>query len=90
MSSLPPFFSEFIYRIVNRQDQAITHRIRLYSTPVQLWLSTTDPSDIEMRKERTHALVEQGVEQREAEDRALRALAKEYPYGSKYVLEDDD
>ena len=66
VSSLPPFFSECFYLYRNKQDISVAGKVRLYSNPISLWISTTHPTDKIMRAEYTNKYIEQGKTPEEA------------------------
>jgi type IV secretory pathway VirB4 component len=84
-SSLPPFYSEIFYRMITKTDQSYSGRFRLMSNPVALWIATTQPNDVDMKRETIGKYLKQTNDNRmEATRLALVELAKEYPYGSQY------
>lgn len=86
VSSLPPFFSECFYRLINKQDKSYSGKFRLVSNPVALWLATTNPHDVNMKRPLIAKYVKAGADRIEATRRAVVELAQEYPYGSEYIV----
>jgi hypothetical protein len=86
VSSLPPFYSECFYRLRTATNQPYSGIFRLYSSPVAIWLASTEPSDITLR-ERTikNHLSDSNGDRITATRRAVRQLSQEYPYGSRYA-----
>ncbi|MEQ9223829.1 MAG: TraC family protein [Salinisphaeraceae bacterium] len=82
--SVTPFYTEFLYLARTTDNRNYTGSVRLYSNPVTLWLSSTQPDDRTMREDRINAYLKKGLEPQEARRRAIVELAEEYPYGSRY------
>lgn len=87
VSSLPPFFSEVFYRQKLSTDRFYSGVFRIYSAPVPLWIATTDADDVELRRERVAAYIGSGLSPTEARRRSIVDLASEYPYGSRYQID---
>lgn len=87
VSSLPPFFSEIFYRYKNKEDRYIPGKIRLYSNPISYWSSTTHPIDKAYRRKFTEKYLKR-YERADAKRRAIAHLARKYPYGARYNVEE--
>lgn len=88
VASLPPFFSEIFYRQRLNSDRYYSGVFRLYSAPVPLWIATSDPIDKTRRKNLIEEKLKAGVDPSEARRQAIRELAEQYPYGSRYEVKD--
>ncbi len=85
VSSLPPYYSEVYYRAIMDDDRPYSGKFRVVSNPVSLWIGTTTPEDVEIRKARIKEKKEQGMTAMQAQRAAIIELSKEYPYGSRYA-----
>lgn len=83
IASLPPFFTECFYHMIDDTERAVDGKFRLYSNPLALWTATTDPTDRDLRdnlfKEYARHLPEA-----QARVKALRELSEKYPFGYRY------
>lgn len=80
VASLPPFFSEWFYRMLTDKDVPYSGKVRLYSNPLALWTATTTPDDRKLRQDRVNELMK-ALAPAEARRVALTELAKQYPFG---------
>jgi len=84
VASLPPYYTEFLYRFRRMTGDFRSGTVRLYSNPVSLWLSTTAPGDKALRSDYTKEYRNKGYAMRDARRMAIEQLAYEYPFGSKF------
>jgi hypothetical protein len=83
--SVRPYFQEFFYFMRPTKGGGKNGKVRLYSSPLVYWMSTTHPSDVVPREARVKELETQGMATQEARRLASKQLAKEYPYGIAYA-----
>lgn len=83
LASLPPFYTECFYHMLDDKDRAIDGVFRLYSNPIALWTATTDPVDAQMRDDLFREY-EKKMPKSQARARVINELAKKYPFGYRY------
>lgn len=89
LASLPPLYSEIFYRMRTKQDAYYSGVVRLFASSVCLWIASSHPDDYALRETRAQKIsMEQNVNESVARQRAIIELAKEYPYGAKYHVEE--
>lgn len=83
IASLPPFFTECFYHMIDDTERPVDGKFRLYSNSLALWTATTDPTDRSMRDDlfKEHA---RHMSEPEARARALHELSEKYPFGYRY------
>lgn len=86
LSSVPPFYSEIMYRRRLQSDAYDTGCVRLTSAPVPLWLATSDKVDFKMREDLTNKYHNEGMSFNEARLKAVLECAEKYPYGARYEV----
>lgn len=88
LASLPPIYSEVFYRMRTSQSLYYSGVFRLFASSVSLWIASSHPDDYSMRERKTQEIVlAQGVDECTARQRAIVALAKEFPYGARFHVE---
>ena len=89
LASLPPIYSEVFYRMRTKQGLYYSGVFRLFASSVSLWISSSSPEDSALRERKTQEIIlTQDVDVRLARQRAVVELAKEYPYGAKYHVQE--
>lgn len=89
LASLPPLYSEVFYRMRTSTGQYYSGVFRLFASSVSLWIATSNPNDFSLRERKTQEIIQaQGVSEQLARQRAIVELAKEYPYGAKYHVQE--
>lgn len=89
LASLPPIYSEVFYRMRTAQGLYYSGVFRLFASSVSLWIASSHPDDFSMREKKTQEIVHsQNVNESIARQRAIVALAKEFPYGARFHVED--
>ncbi len=89
LASLPPIYSEVFYRMRTKQGLYYSGVVRLFASSVSLWIATSGPDDYALRERKTQEiLIEQGVDENTARQRAIVALSKQYPYGAQYHVQE--
>lgn len=89
LASLPPLYSEIFYRMRTKQDMYYSGVVRLFASSVCLWIASSNPDDYALREQRAQKISnEQNCNENTARQRAIVELAKEYPYGAKYHVEE--
>jgi hypothetical protein len=83
LKALPPFFTEMLY-VQRRVGGNNGGKVRIFSAPLPLWISSTQPDDRALRAEIAKKFIAEGLDPKEAKKRAIIELAGRYPYGSKY------
>jgi hypothetical protein len=89
LASLPPIYSEVFYRMRTAQGLYYPGVFRLFASSVSLWIATSSPQDHVLRERKTEEIIsEQGVDAKTARQRAVVQLAKEYPYGARFHVQE--
>lgn len=89
LASLPPIYSEVFYRMRTSQSIYYSGVFRLFASSVSLWIASSHPDDYAMRERKTQELVlEQGISESLARQRAIVMLAKSHPYGARFYVEE--
>lgn len=89
LASLPPLYSEVFYRMRTAQGLYYSGVFRLFASSVSLWIASSSPDDYALRETKTQEIIkEQGVDEKVARQRAIVELAKEYPYGARYHVQE--
>lgn len=83
--SVRPYFQEFFYFMRPTKGGGKNGKVRLYSSPLVYWMSTTHPSDVVLREKAVKEFESQGMASQEARRLASKKLAKEFPYGIAYA-----
>lgn len=88
LASLPPIYSEVFYRMRTSQSLYYSGVFRLFASSVSLWISSSHPDDYAMRERKTQEVIlQQGVDEALARQRAIVALSKSHPYGARFNVE---
>ena len=62
---------------------------RLFASSVSLWIASSSPDDFALREEKTQEIIhEHGVDEKIARQRAIVQLAKQYPYGARFHVQE--
>jgi len=85
VSSLPPYYSEVYYRAMLDDDKPYSGKFRVMSNSVGIWIGTTTPVDVDLRRKRIKEKINEGLDPQSAQREAILELAKEFPYGSRYA-----
>lgn len=89
LASLPPLYSEVFYRMRTKQNLYYSGVFRLFASSVSLWIASTTPEDHVLRERKTQEIIKlQGVSEKLARQRAVVELAKEYPYGARFHVQE--
>ncbi|KIL03213.1 hypothetical protein QX25_18760 (plasmid) [Stutzerimonas stutzeri] len=85
LASLPPMYSEVFYRMRTKQGLYYSGVFRLFSSPMTLWIASSNPDDHNMRELKTEEIVHrENIDSSSARQRAIVALSKTHPYGARY------
>lgn len=88
LASLPPLYSEVFYRMRTKTNLYYSGVFRLFASSVSLWIATSSPEDFTLRDTRTQEIIHtDGVSEQLARQRAIVQLAKEYPYGARFHVQ---
>lgn len=88
LASLPPIYSEVFYRMRTAQGLYYSGVFRLFASSVSLWIATSSPDDHALRETKTVEIIKsQNVDEKTARQRAVVQLAKEYPYGARFHVQ---
>ena len=89
LASLPPLYSEVFYRMRTKQSLYYSGVFRLFASSVSLWIASSSPDDFALREEKTQEIIhEHGVDEKIARQRAIVQLAKQYPYGARFHVQE--
>ena len=89
LASLPPLYSEVFYRMRTKTNQYYSGVFRLFASSVQLWIASSSPDDFALREKKTQELmVSNDVDEKIARQRAIVQLAKQYPYGARFHVQE--
>jgi hypothetical protein len=89
LASLPPLYSEVFYRMRTAQGLYYSGVFRLFASSVSLWIASSSPDDYAVREKKTQEIIHaQGVDEKTARQRAIVQLAKEYPYGARFHVQE--
>lgn len=88
LASLPPIYSEVFYRMRTAQGLYYSGVFRLFASSVSLWIASTQPDDFAMRERKAQEILDaQNCGESVARQRAIVQLAKEYPYGARFRVD---
>lgn len=82
-----PQFTEFFYLLRHKSNRNFASLMRYCSDPITYWMSTTDPNEVELRRQRQLEAMESGLSAEHALQAAIINLAEEMPYGSSFRLD---
>lgn len=89
LASLPPLYSEVFYRMRTQQGLYYSGVFRLFASSVSLWISSSTPDDSALRDRKTQEIMHSDdVDEKVARQRAIVQLAKQYPYGARYHVQE--
>lgn len=89
LASLPPLYSEVFYRMRTTQGLYYSGVFRLFASSVSLWIASSSPDDYALREQRTQEIIrEHDMDEQTARQRAVVSLAKEYPYGARFHVQE--
>lgn len=89
LASLPPLYSEVFYRMRTTQGLYYSGVFRLFASSVSLWIASSSPDDYALRETKTQEIMQsQDVDEKLARQRAIVQLAKEYPYGARFHVQE--
>jgi hypothetical protein len=85
LASCPPYYGEIFYRMKTKANTYYSGIVRLWPTPIQRWVATTDGDDVDMREKLTRDLVNKGLTPNKARLETVISLSKERPHGANYA-----
>lgn len=89
LASLPPLYSEVFYRMRTQQGLYYSGVFRLFASSVSLWIASSSPDDYAVRERKTQEIIHSdGVDEMRARQRAIVQLAKQYPYGARFHVQE--